>query len=110
MIVYTISAAVAMQLWPPTGVDLKEATQVAAFVAALPTSARLTLLGGPVLGAFLGAGLAARLASPATQAAVAAFIGALVAANTARDWAHVGHPRWMIVSGVLLVLAATLAA
>src|SRR5690348_4172706 len=85
MIVYTISAAVAMHLWPPTGVDVKDAAQVAAFVAAMPTSARLALLCGPMLGAFVGAGIGARLATPAQQAFVASLLGALVAANTAND-------------------------
>jgi hypothetical protein len=110
MIVYTISAVIAMQLWPPAGVDLANAAQVAAFVAALPTLARATLLAGPMLGAFVGAGVGARLASPSSQAAVAAFIGALVAANTAFDWSHVGHPAWMLASGVALALLATLLA
>jgi hypothetical protein len=110
MIVYTISAATAMRLWPPTGVDLKDAAQVAAFVAALPVTARATLVCGPVLGAFVGAGVGSRLASPASQAPVAAFIGALVAANTAFDWSRVGHPFWMLATGVALVLLATLLA
>jgi len=110
MIVYTISAAVAMKLWPPTGVDMKDPAQIAAFVSALPTAARLTLLCGPVLGAFAGAGIGARLASPSGQVLVASFIGALIAANTAYDWSHVGHPAWMLVSGVALTLVATLAA
>ena len=110
MIVYTISAAIAMNLWPPTGVDLKSAAQVSAFVSALPNSARLTLLLGPVLGAFVGAGIAARLSAPSAQTLAASLIGALVAANTAFDWSHVGHPRWMLVCGVVLVLLAALAA
>ena len=110
MIVYTISAAVAMKLWPPTGVDMKDSAQIAAFVAALPTGARLTLLAGPVLGAFAGAGMGARLAAPAQQAFVASLLGALVAANTANDWLHVGHPRWMLVAGVVLSLLAALLA
>ena len=109
MVVYTISAAVAMKLYPPTGVDMKDSAQIAAFVAALPTGARLTLLCGPMLGAFVGAGVGARLAAPAAQQTfVASLLGALVAANTANDWLHVGHPRWMLVSGVLLSLLAAL--
>ena len=110
MIVYTISAAVAMNLWPPTGVDLEDAAQVAAFVASLPTSARIALVCGPVLGAFAGAGIAARLSAPPAQTVVASMIGALVAANTAFDWAHVGHPRWMLACGVSLALLAAAAA
>jgi hypothetical protein len=110
MIVYTISAATAMNLWPPTGVELKDPAQVAAFVAALPTSARLTLMCGPVFGAFAGAGIAARLAAPSQRTLVASLIGALIAANTAFDWSHVGHPQAMLVSGVVLTLLAALAA
>ena len=89
MIVYTISAAIAQQLWPPTGVDLRDPGAIASFVASLPTGARLTLLCGPVLGAFVGAG---------------------VAANTAVDWTHVGHPAWMLAAGIVLVLLASLLA
>ena len=110
MIVYTISAGIAQQLWPPTGVDLRDPAQVASFVASLPMAARLTLVAGPVLGSFVGAGVAAGLASAAQRAFVAALIGALVAANTAFDWTRVGHPAWMLVSAVLLSLLATLLA
>ena len=110
MIVYTISAVVAMNLWPPTGVDVKDAAQVAAFVSALPNSARLTLLCGPLLGAFVGAGVGARMAAPSQQAIVASLLGALVAANTANDWQRVGHPQWMLVTGVVLALLAALVA
>jgi len=110
MIVYTVSAAIAMNMHPPTGVDVKDAAQVASFVAAMPTSVRVALLLGPTLGAFVGAGMAARLAAPAQQAVVASLIAALIAAMTANDWAHVGHPRWMQVSGVLLALLASLSA
>ena len=110
MIVYTASAVVAMNLWPPTGVDVKDAAQVASFVATLPTGARATLLLGPVLAAFVGAGIGARLAAPSQQAFVASLLGALVAANTANDWARVGHPQWMLACGVLLALLAMVAA
>ena len=110
MIVYTISAAIAMNLPPPTGVDVKDAAQVAGFVAAMPTSVRLALLLGPTLGAFIGAGVAARLATPSQQTFVASLVAALVAAMTANDWARVGHPQWMLVSGVMLALLASLAA
>ena len=110
MIVYTVSAVVAMNLWPPTGVDVKDAAQVASFVAALPDSARLTLMLGPLLGAFVGAGVGARLAAPSQQAFVASPLGALVAANTANDWQRVGHPQWMLVTGVVLSLLAALVA
>ena len=110
MIVYTIGAGIAQQLWPPTGVDLRDPAQVASFVAALPTSARLMLVAGPVLGSFAGAGVAAALASPGQRPFVSALIGALVAANTAFDWTHVGHPAWMLATGVVLSLLATLLA
>ena len=110
MIVYTISAGIAQHAWPPTGVDLRDPAQIAAFVQALPLGARLTLIAGPVLGSFVGAGVAARLASPAQQAFVTGLIGALAAANTALDWSHVGHPAWMLASAVVLCLVATLAA
>jgi len=110
MIVYTVGAVVAMNLWPPTGVDVKDAAQVASFVASLPDSARLALMLGPVLGAFVGAGVGARLAAPSQQAFVASLLGALVAANTANDWLRVGHPRWMLVTGVVLSLLAALLA
>jgi hypothetical protein len=110
MIVYTVSAVVAMNLWPPTGVDVKDAAKVASFVAAMPDSARLTLLCGPLLGAFAGAGIGARMAAPSQQAFVASVLGALIAANTANDWRRVGHPQWMLVTGVVLSLLAALAA
>ena len=110
MIVYTISAGIAQHTWPPTGVDLHDPAQIAAFVQALPLAARLTLVAGPVLGSFVGAGVAARLA-PATQRAfVSGLVGALVASNTAFDWTRVGHPAWMLVGAVLLSLLASLAA
>ena len=110
MIVYTISAGIAQQLWPPTGVNLRDPAQVAGFVAALPMSARLTLLAGPLLGSFVGAGVATRLAAPSQQAFVASLLGALVAANTAFDWSRVGHPTSMQVLGMLLPLLASVAA
>ena len=110
MIVYTISAAIAQHAWPPSGVDLRDPAQVAAFVQSLPTSARLTLVAGPVLGSFVGATAAAVLAAPAQRPFVASLVGALVAANTAFDWTHVGHPHWMLASCVLLCLLATLLA
>jgi hypothetical protein len=111
MIVYSIVAAIAQWAWPPpAGLDLRDRAQVAAFVLALPTGARLLLLSGPTLAAFAGGGVAAALASASQRAAMAAFIGALVAALTVSDWSRVGHPSWMLAAGVLLPLAATLAA
>jgi len=110
MIVYTISAGIAQHAWPPTGVDLRDPAQIAAFVAALPNTARLTLIAGPVLGSFFGAGVAAMLAAEAQRPFVSSLIGALVAANTAFDWLHVGHPTWMLASGVVSCLLAALAA
>ena len=110
MIVYTVSAAIAMHAWPPTGVDLRDPAQSAAFVQALPMAARLTLLAGPVLGAFAGAAVSVRLAAPSQHILVSTLVAALVAVNTVADWRHVGHPAWMLAAGIVLVLLATLAA
>jgi len=110
MIVYTVSAGIAQHVWPPTGVNLRDPAQIAAFVAALPNAARLTLIAGPVLGSFVGAGVAAMLAAETQRPFVASLLGALVAANTAFDWLHVGHPTWMLVTGVVFCLLAALVA
>src|SRR5688572_12159491 len=111
MIAYTVVAAIAQAAWPPpAGLDLRDPAAIAAVVGSLPTGARLTVLAGPLLGAFAGALVGARLAEPSQRAAVSGFIGALVAANTAFDWSRVGHPDWMLAAGVLLSLGAAVAA
>ena len=46
----------------------------------------------------------------ATAASTTRLCSEAVAANTAFDWLHVGHPTWMLASGVVCCLLAAPAA
>lgn len=89
---------------PPPGIDLRDPTQLAAFIEAAPLGAMLLVLAGYALGALLGGWTAARMARHKRVAAL--LIGALVLAGVIANFALIPHPLWMAVTGVLLPLPA----
>lgn len=103
MIVITFGELATARLYPiADGLDPRNAADMLAIVANMPTAARAMIVAGWCLGAFAGAAVAARLASHRVSAALS--IGAFVALGTWMNSQSVPHPLWMTATGVLLPL------
>jgi hypothetical protein len=87
----------------PPGLDLRNASAVAAYVTTMPVSAQLLILSGWLLGAFTGAFVAASLAIR-HRLVCALTIGAIGLVLTAMNAMSIPHPAWMLASGLLLPL------
>jgi hypothetical protein len=92
---------------PPPGLDLRDAAQVAAFVASLPLAALLWILAGWLLGALVGGLVSARLAGQ-YELAPPVLVGLFIAAGTWLNALSIPHPAWMVALGVLLPIPAAL--
>ena len=90
---------------PPSGVDVRDARQLAALVAQMPVGALGLVLAGWVVGALDGGLVAALIAKRRVPAIV---VGVLVMLGAFLMVAMVPHPMWMSIAGVLLPVPAAL--
>src|SRR4249919_2891431 len=91
----------------PASLDLRDATQVAEFVATLSPAALAWILCGWLLGAFVGGGVAARLGGQFDMAP-AVLIGLFIAIFTWNNSLGISHPAWVVACGVLLPIPAAM--
>lgn len=110
-----VIAAVEMlghRFWPPpVGLDPTDPANeaaFAAFIAALPFAAKLTVLIAWLLGTFIGALAAAKIARHQTAAAL--LVALVVLSGVVGMIMKVPHPTWLSVAGLLLPIPIALLA
>jgi hypothetical protein len=110
-----VIAAVEMlghRFWPPpVGLDPTDPANeaaFAAFIAALPFAAKLTVLLAWLLGTFIGALAAAKIARHQTAAAL--LVALVVLSGVVGMIMKVPHPTWLSVAGLLLPIPIALLA
>jgi hypothetical protein len=87
---------------PPADTSNREAMR--AYVASQPVGVLIAVLAGWALAAFAGSALAAHLARRGERPGW--IVTALFLLATAANFLMVPHPMWMVVAGVVLILAA----
>ncbi|RPE77183.1 hypothetical protein [Vulcaniibacterium tengchongense] len=115
-VVVAIAAIMAVEMLghglypPPAGLDPADPANeaaFAAFVAALPLTAKLMVVFAWALGSFLGALVAAWIARHQTAAAL--LVALVVISGVVGMIAQVPHPLWLAAAGLLPVPLALLA-
>jgi hypothetical protein len=90
---------------PPLGMDMRDMSQVKAFVATLPTSALLIVLAGHLIAAFVATWIAAKIA----RSPIAGFIvGALLLAAGIANAIMIPQPLWFSIASFVIYIGATL--
>jgi len=93
-------------LYPfPADVDPQDAAALRAYVATVPLSGFLIVLGGWVLSTFVGAVVAGRIGT-AKAWVYPTIVGGLVFAATAATLIAIPHPLWFSILALLAILAS----
>lgn len=94
MVIYTIAAVIESKVYPVT-----IAGDVAAAVAALPTTGKVTIVSGWCLAALAGALVAGYIGEHRFVSALA--IGVAMAIATLVNERDIPHPQWMVLVGTI---------
>jgi hypothetical protein len=89
---------------PPPGTEMRDLAQVKAYVAALPLSALLLVLGGWLVGTLLGTWTAARVGRSAIPAFV---VGAILLCAGIANAFIIPQPMWFSIASFAIYIAGT---
>ena len=91
---------------PPAGTDMRNMAAVKAFVATLPATAFLLVLGGWMVGTFAGTSAAAKIGRSSTPAYV---VGALLLCAGIANAVMIPQPLWFSIASFVIYIAMTIA-
>lgn len=89
----------------PPGVDFGNAQALEAYVAEQPVGALAFVVAAWVIATFVGGAIAAIVAGR-HAVLMAGLVGGAVLAATAANFAMIPHPSWMVVTGIVGIMAA----
>ena len=90
---------------PPSGINMEDFEQVKQFVAALPLTALVLVLGGWLIGTFVATWLAAKIAHNPLAGYVA---GALLLAAGVVNAIRIPQPVWFSIASFVIYIGATM--
>jgi len=90
---------------PPAGMNMRDMAEVKKYVAALPATAMLLVLGGWLIGAIAGTFTAARIGRTRV---VAYVLGALLVAAGIYNSVAIPQPAWFSIASIVIYVGGTL--